>query len=598
MSKIENVILQPVLLAMSKLCSEEGLYYSYKGKINIHDTYVQGKREILRLMKDSRISFFSYFNSFSLGKWKKYTNIHMIGIHIEYLGCAEVELYLCTGHKVKMLQRYQLHSPKERKESYLEYPEIKEEGGLLFFSIRCRDEAFSVYTMGYATTACPQRVHLALNICTFRREEYVRRNVCRIVKYITENQLEHLIDIFVIDNGGTLKKEESWLSNVHLITNQNTGGSGGFARGMKEILACKDIYTHIINMDDDICFDPRVIYRTITFLQLQRKEYWDYILGGAMLREDLQYIQEESGGKNEHGRWIACKKGFDLRKRSMLVKNELEEEDTDYSAWWYSCIPVSVVKEIGYPLPIFIHCDDVEYGIRNQRRNIFLGGIAVWHQPFDQKRNSSIYYYDIRNRMICDAIGGLDMGRYHLLKRIVYTILMSLFMYRYKDIQLIEKAVNDYFKGPEWLLSVDQDKLHQKVCRMGYHMEENEELRKKICFFEKNAYCRKKIEDTKKKNQYERIYMLLTLNGWLLPVKDQQLHPIRIGASPSQWKRKKHVFVYDPVTQKGFKVSKSFKEFANALFRMVIICWRVFRRYEPMKVKYQMKCDELRNNQK
>ena len=48
-----------------------------------------------------------------------------------------------------------------------------------------------------------------------------------------------------------------------------------------------------------------------------------------------------------------------------LVKNETinVEVANAYGAWWFCCIPVTAIRRHGLPLPLFIRCDDVEYGM-------------------------------------------------------------------------------------------------------------------------------------------------------------------------------------------------------------------------------------------
>ena len=46
---------------------------------------------------------------------------------------------------------------------------------------------------------------------------------------------------------------------------------------------------------------------------------------------------------------------------------------------------LDVVTRDNLPIPLFLHHDDIEYGIRNQAHGIaFLNGIGVWHKGFEQ----------------------------------------------------------------------------------------------------------------------------------------------------------------------------------------------------------------------
>ena len=110
------------------------------------------------------------------------------------------------------------------------------------------------------------------------------------------------------------------------------------------------------------------------------------------------------------GNLIGRKIGLDLRTLDACLDNEFEEK-CDYNAWWYCTIPMQYVRSDNLPLPIFIRGDDVEYGLRNMKNLILMNGICVWHEPFEFKYSSSMYYYIFRNTLqgLChnsDTSGG------------------------------------------------------------------------------------------------------------------------------------------------------------------------------------------------
>ena len=77
----------------------------------------------------------------------------------------------------------------------------------------------------------------------------------------------------------------------------------------------------------------------------------------------------------------------------------------EYSGWWFACYPMSFVRE-NLPLPFFLHCDDVEYGLRWGQPPLVLNGIQVWHQAAEHRRSPMVSYYDLRNTMIVNSIRG------------------------------------------------------------------------------------------------------------------------------------------------------------------------------------------------
>ena len=148
---------------------------------------------------------------------------------------------------------------------------------------------------------------------------------------------------------------------------------------------------------------PESIFITWRILTVLKPEFSDTYIGGAMLRLDKQWYQTESGALWNGGNLISRKVGLDLRDLDACLYNEFEEK-CDFNAWWYCTIPMKFVNETNLPLPLFIRGDDVEYGLRNMKNLILMNGICVWHEPFEYKFSSSMYYYIFRNRLINNII--------------------------------------------------------------------------------------------------------------------------------------------------------------------------------------------------
>ena len=82
---------------------------------------------------------------------------------------------------------------------------------------------------------------------------------------------------FVSDNGQTLDIDKLGSDKISYCTQQNTGGAGGFTRGLMEILKNGNPHgiTHALLMDDDITIDTESIEKTYTILSLLKDEYAD-----------------------------------------------------------------------------------------------------------------------------------------------------------------------------------------------------------------------------------------------------------------------------------------------------------------------------------
>ena len=69
-------------------------------------------------------------------------------------------------------------------------------------------------------------------------------------------------------------------------------------------------------------------------------------------------LQYECGACWNDGDIVANNHNFDMTQLKNVVINE-QIQKAEYTGWWYSCIPVPFIKEMHYPLPFFIHRDDI-----------------------------------------------------------------------------------------------------------------------------------------------------------------------------------------------------------------------------------------------
>ena len=215
-----------------------------------------------------------------------------------------------------------------------------------------------------------QPVKLAIATTTCRKEDFIRKNVGLIRQELLEQDTEVAQNLFlhVVDNGQTLTEKEIKGRHVYLHPNRNTGGSGGFSRGMIEAMRQKPVATHVLLMDDDVLVLPESIYRTYMLLRALKPEYRECFVEGAMLHYEEPHLQHEDIGTvkyNERG--LKPLKGI---LDQTLLANNLQTETIEppamggYGAWWFCCIPAATIRREGLPLPLFVRFDDVEYGNR------------------------------------------------------------------------------------------------------------------------------------------------------------------------------------------------------------------------------------------
>lgn len=76
-------------------------------------------------------------------------------------------------------------------------------------------------------------VRIAINICTYKREQYLTKNVAKLLASEFFNEGSSFyggLHIFIVDNASEISLDEN--ESVHLIYNKNNGGAGGFQRGL------------------------------------------------------------------------------------------------------------------------------------------------------------------------------------------------------------------------------------------------------------------------------------------------------------------------------------------------------------------------------
>lgn len=444
---------------------DEKLFYKIKDGILDDDIFTLSKGGMLDLL--------TYFNTFSAGKWKKYTQVKTLNVTFDFCGHLCVSVYheknIGSVKASKLLCRMELKSENSMTHT-MNLGKLPEEG-IIGLTIEAKKDDTSLWNVCYTTddTISLSEIELGIGICTFKREAYVERNMNLLKRTILDNPKalsQGHIRVCISDNAGTLDESRIAHPNIRVVKNKNLGGVGGFTRAMLEHMQSGEPLTHILLMDDDAMITPAALERTYRFLSVLNPEYTDYVLGGALIRLDQPTIQYESGARWNRGDIEALKSNYDLSLLEDVVRNEIEEK-VEYVGWWYSCIPVGQILESHLPLPLFLHRDDIEFGLR-AKGFILLNGVCVWHEAFQNKLPGAVEYYDIRNLGIINAIHYPDYSKRAFKKQLFIAVSSNLGKYRYKYVALNLKGACDFLRGFEWFYTADTLKLHQELGRYNY----------------------------------------------------------------------------------------------------------------------------------
>ena len=311
-------------------------------------------------------------------------------------------------------------------------------------------------------------VKLALSTTTFKKEEYIVPNIELVKQEVlgSNDPVAKAFHMFVVDNGCTLDSDALTDDGVNGSSKQNVGGAGGFARGMMETLASSEGFTHILLMDDDVKVSAESLKRTYNLLALAQGKYKDAFINGAMLAiekpnlqfEDVSYVIKSGAYRRVKWEKIYIDQVEDIAENESIdveVKNA-------YGAWWYSCIPLKAVRESGLPLPLFVRCDDVEYGMRIKPTYMTMNGICVWHEGFEGRFRPSVDCYQyIRNFMVMMAMDDCASEKMFV-ARWERNIRLHMRTLEYDTVELFLDGMEDYLKGPEYLASVSGEELMKK----------------------------------------------------------------------------------------------------------------------------------------
>ena len=632
------MLIQKIIFPREEICNEWKMYFQSKipgnwgGAIDDRndDLYViqrmknngrkagnvieyDANKEVISAKKGAIISFESYFNAFSVGKWNKYSTIGDLSIRLDIKGDANIRVFhavgsvddivndpKCNGGIMNKVKYDGLHVTRKRIDKECS---IKKDGngyiikinkiyseGIIYPVIKAESD-IEIMGGGYETKTSPnQKVNIALGICTFKREDYVTSNVGKVIRDIVaskESPLRDNLEVYVSDNGQTLsmsdfesaykelvgaKKTNLELDKkIHLFKNMNAGGAGGFTRTMIEALMkrSRNQFSHIILMDDDIVLDCRVIERTYNFLRFLKEEYQDSMIGGEMFELDYRFIQFEAGATFGGIEVKFYNKNWDMRLRDTVSCNEVENP-INYSGWWYSVIPSSIVKEDNLPIPLFIHYDDIEYGIRNDYNGtILLNGICVWHPQGVNKAPISMNYYDVRNMLIAnvgrkDELSASDLI-YHMKNRVVGDVIR----YRYDAAERVFEAIDDFYKGPKFFMKLNPIENHKKMMDGNYKFKTPEEL-------EMNLDELQSVKD----DSIPRWWYVWDALCWALPtVKEVRVSSIRDHGLPFM---ARSIYFYDEDKKAGYYVERNYKRAFECVIRFFRTAAMIRRKHKSV----------------
>lgn len=598
------MIAQHLLFPNPEICTEKEMYFRMNSAVNYFY-----KSDCIVANNEGKIEFNTYFNSFSVGNWSKYTEAKRVFITIKFSGKFLLTLVKedrIVESNVKNILHEQVIASSEISEITVPFNSI-DLNGIYYFSLRALEDDSKFYG-GCYSIECDEDavsdVKLGIAICHFKKEKYITHNMKVLSDYLKANpEISDSIEVYISDNGQTLTPESMPYSFVNVFKNKNLGGAGGFGRCMYEIQQANKNnakITHVLLMDDDLTFDPEILFRTHAFLSVIKPAYKKYFLSGAMCRADRKNIQHENGALWNDGNIISLKR-LDLNDFSSCLFNDCYKETPDFAAWWYCVIPVEDTYN-NFPMPVFYREDDVEYSLRNAEGIISMNGICVWHEPFENKYVPFVGYYHMRNAHITNAIhsdnrgrsltvgGKKRKGKDILLSSTLNEIKREVACLRYKIADLYLDAAFDFLKGIDWLKNTDTIEQHKKVTASGYKLVDVDKIKEMPFMY---GYYLNSI----KKPPYKGLKKLVwnhSDNGYRIKAKKDVWVPIAIEkVRPEMFARAKRAYHYDQCSHKGFITERSVKEYRRIKKRYKKLVRLANRKYKKVAAEYKKRANEI-----
>ncbi|WP_102192844.1 glycosyltransferase [Microbacterium aurantiacum] len=364
-------------------------------------------RTTARIAAGKRASFATYFNAFPWGIWSENTSAVSPVLRLDVSGSATLTVHCVTtaGIRTVVNELRDAHG-----EIQLDLDGIPVDASWLWLEASAGGEDAVLNEVLWLVQSDRHReVRPVVAITTMNRVD----DCLRLLRALGSDGLPGLLSrVFVVDQGTKRIAAATDVDalaagvDVHVIEQDNLGGSGGFSRGMIEAL--RTDATHVLLLDDDVMLEPESIRRMCAFASVATGAP---LVGAQMLSLIDPTVLHSMGEVIDRSTmwWNATEPEMtaaDLAEHPIeSTQAFLNQKPVDFNGWWMCLIPLQVVREIGAALPYFLKWDDAEYGLRasaSGHRTITLPGAALWHVPWTAKDDGLDWqaYFQLRNRLV------------------------------------------------------------------------------------------------------------------------------------------------------------------------------------------------------
>jgi galactofuranosylgalactofuranosylrhamnosyl-N-acetylglucosaminyl-diphospho-decaprenol beta-1,5/1,6-galactofuranosyltransferase len=431
---------------------------------------------------------------------------------------------------------------------------------------------------------------LTVIICTYRREKAVGETLQLLFGPEVESTRSVDVRVLLIDQGRTLQREDfppAW--NLRVIHQDNFGGAGGFTRGMME--AMDEGARWLLLMDDDATPDPASFPILEKYIR-HRAPDTRFALHGAMFSSEEPDTIYEAGAilRGPKSRSLDIIQRLHGHKPSAPIDKDSKlwrQMEIDYGAWWFFCIHLDSVKEVGLPLPLFVRGDDREYGLRLKAvgiPTIPLPGLRIWHPAHGGQLDRWYFFFDLRNKLIASSLhlrpSSLCLPL-TIWKKVFYRLLAA----EYDLAALMIAGVESFLGGPTLLRSHPQESAARARKLSSQHVR----------FAEVNLQASERRTRVTRFRGVRRIFQTVLLNGLLFPARGTG--PLLLFRhSDFDWLRVFRLPIYGVLSSDGKVVRlhrRCRKTFISLLCRSFQLTWVMLIRYRSVRSQWVAGVAEL-----
>jgi galactofuranosylgalactofuranosylrhamnosyl-N-acetylglucosaminyl-diphospho-decaprenol beta-1,5/1,6-galactofuranosyltransferase len=454
-----RIVAQRGLFAGPSLLVPEDLY------ARIERGTARRERHRVALGPATAVTTNTYFGRFHATYWQRWAAAPDVEVELVASGSGRVRLIASDTNKVWRIvdaaqvdgsETVQLLGPIDRFV----------DGGGMWLEFTTEAGELAVSDVRWRVTPARKPAPTDVVICTYNRVDDCLKTLTALAS--DAEALAAVAAVRVVDQGSDPCESRLEFAEIatalegrlQYVRQPNLGGAGGFTRGMFDATAGAPEDDHdVLLLDDDILLEPEILLRLTAFAACTTHPT---IVGGQMLNllhPAHLHISAERADPELLTVGIpmpdALEEAYLLGSDERLLPIGQERRvDTEYNGWWACLIPATIIRAIGYPLPLFFQWDDIEFGYRARAHGfptVALPGAGVWHADFGWKDWDEWHrYFNLRNGLITAALHtGFSTRR--ILRRLGTLLSQYLVAMHYGLAATLIQAVEDFLDGPEAL---------------------------------------------------------------------------------------------------------------------------------------------------